>query len=324
MSSTGESKSPCGVCGDLVGTFTCRGCYGNLCLPHASAHRQSLGAQMNDIMIKHNELKHSVTGQKIEEIRHSLMEQIDHWERQSITKIRQLANDTRQQVLVTVRDRTDDFNSKIKKLTEELENALKIEGFYEQDLDRWTENLKNLGAFVQQQKIKLDEDSTTPPFISRISISDLPSGSSDPHHHHHHHHHQDRFEVYPKTQEKNDFSSEKHVRRFTIENYESNSLILLGVISKTASNFPDPYENPTFFGWSRDNTVYLGEDRKRNYNGYESDFRSGDTFTFVVDCDRKRISLTNERTKITYHLDVDTAKCPFPWQLNIRLLNESE
>jgi hypothetical protein len=327
MESLRRLKNSCATCGK-AGTFACRGCSENFCLPHANEHREGLEKQMHDLTQTHNQLKQAITGQTTEQFRHSLMQQIDQWEQQSIDKVHQVASDIRQQLIITVRDRVDNLKEKLVQLTQQLNKARRDGEFFENDIKDWTEKLdKFQQIFDEQQRIQIYQDKNTTPFISRISLNDDTSNhiftppindiQYDNNRENSIRHH---YEDYIGLKEKGEYSKGEHLLRFKIEQYEPNNAILFGIISKIASKDSDVYENPTFFGWAHNNLVYLGGVSEQNYNGYKTDIKTNDVFLLTMNCDRETISLTNERTRRTYDLDVDITKCPFPWILNVRFL----
>jgi len=323
-------KNSCATCGEVAAAFTCRGCSENFCLLHTNEHRQGLEKQMNQIVLTHNHLKTEVIAQTTEQFCHSFLRQIEQWEQQSIDKVRQVANDTRQQVLTTIQHRTDNLKEKIATLTQQLNKARKDGGYFEADLDSWTEKLQKLQQlFREQQKVQIYQETSTIPFISKISlieglddtftnpIPNIPYGS------HYQDIKQDYCDDYLMTRDRSEYSSGSHSIRFKIEQYGPNSSFLLGIISKPSSQSNNPYENPTFYGWGEKNRVYRGGDVQYNYHGYKTYIRTDDLFTLNMDCARETISLTNERTGRTNVLDVDITKCPFPWQPNVRFLSDS-
>ena len=316
-------KNSCATCGEVAGTFTCRGCSDNFCLRHVNEHREALEKQMNQIILTHNQLKTDVVGQTTEQFCHLFLQQIKRWEQQSIDKVRQVADDTRQQVLTTVRYRTDNLKEKIAQLTQQLNKARQDGDYYENDIRDWSEQLQKLQQiFIDQQKIQIYQDRTPIPFISKISLTESPNGNYSQSIYHASPYQHD--EIYSNTRDNGEYSSGEHTLRFKIEQYGPNCSILLGIISKIGSEDINPYENPTFYGWAERNLVYRGGDIQANYHGYRTDIQTDDIFTLNIDCARETISLTNERAGRTYVLDVDITKCPFPWLPNVRFLAKPE
>jgi hypothetical protein len=317
MNSPRPVKNSCTTCGKMAGVFFCRGCSGNFCLRHTNVHRELLQKSMNEIVQNYEQFKRNIQEYNIEQYQQILIEQIDRWEKQSLEKIHQLADYTRQQLVTIIRDQNENFNEKFDHLKEQIELARQDGGFYENDLREWSERLNQLQRnFIDQQAIKIDEEVSAISFIPKICINvlsnDQDETSSSP------------YEDYSPLNGKDEYSSGKHLLRFKIDQYESNSSILLGITSKSVSNISNPYKNPTFYGWTEKNLVYLAGNPEEKFNGYESDFQTNDTYVLTIDCNEEIIHLTNVRTNRSYSLDVDLRKCPFPWELNVHLFNDGD
>ncbi|CAF1473787.1 unnamed protein product [Adineta steineri] len=325
-----SKNTSCATCGQTAGIFICRGCSQNFCMRHTNDHRELLEKQMNQVFLSHNQLKQDMVGQTTEHNCDIFLQQIERWEQQSINKIRQVANDTRQQVLTTVRQRTDNVKEKLALLTKQLSEAREYGNYFENDISEWTEKLQKLKrTFIEQQKIQLHEDRSSPAFISKISLDDM--SNDNPTESFPRSAYQSKYQRFiiernddPYKTVNSDYSSGVHSFRFKIKEYGPNTSVILGIISKTVSEDIDTYINRTFYGWSEKNLVYLGDDIKANYNGYKTDIQADDIFMLNIDCDRESISLTNERTARTHVLDVDIRKCPFPWQPNVRFIDNKE
>ncbi|CAF2072605.1 unnamed protein product [Rotaria magnacalcarata] len=359
MATTRQQKNLCTICGDMAGTFLCRGCQQNFCLNHTHDHRDQLQQRMNDINNRCHRLKDNIQGQNVPGHRSSLLEDVDSWERRSTEKVRRLADDIRQQVSNLAVDNASDLKEKIEELQEELNTANEKGGFYEDDLEEWLRRLRELQNLVpQRQKLKVEETADPSSFISPISLKPIPmdsvqgtnfpdspitaknkipgnnattvpypeypnwnnkpqyNGSSeDPYQYDTPKKYGDHSEDHNKDR----YSSGRHTLRFKVDQFKPNTSIVFGVVSKNQSTDTPIRENPTFYGWADNNAVYLGGDLKYNHNGYKSDFKSGDMYQLLIDCDQEKLRLKNERTDISYELEVDTTKCSIPWQPNVRM-----
>ena len=321
----------CATCGKEAGVFTCRGCSQNFCLPHTNDHRRALETRMQEIILTHNRLKQAITEQTTEQFHPSLMQQIEQWEQQSIDKIQQVANDIRQQLLSIVRDRTDNLKEKVVQLSQQLNKAQHDGEFFENDLQQWSDKLdKFRQQFIRQQRIKIHYDKNSVPFISKISIYDLSDDdflkpwNDIQYGIEHEKITENEYEDYSNVKEKGEYSVGQHSFRFKLDPYETSSSVLFGVVSKIVHERRDSYKNPSLYGWSENNTVYLAGEKYRNYYGYKSDFRAGDIIMLTIDCIRETISLTNERTHDINYLDIDTTHCPLPWVPYVTFFNDKE
>jgi hypothetical protein len=100
MASSSSSKSPCATCGNkTVGVFKCEGCWQTFCRKHYNEHRYFLAHQLDEIILEHDTLRQMIveqTGKQNDH--HHFIQQINKWEKDSIMKIQQTAEETRQQV----------------------------------------------------------------------------------------------------------------------------------------------------------------------------------------------------------------------------------
>jgi hypothetical protein len=100
MASSASPKAPCTTCGSKsVGIFKCEGCSQVFCRRHVNEHRDILSHQLDEIVLEHDTLQQSIIERKDQRKKtHPLIKQIDTWERDSIVKIQQTAEEARQQV----------------------------------------------------------------------------------------------------------------------------------------------------------------------------------------------------------------------------------
>jgi uncharacterized Fe-S cluster-containing radical SAM superfamily protein len=101
MASSSTSKAPCATCGSKgIGIFKCEGCGQVFCRKHVIEHRDVLSQQLDEIVLEYDTLRQTMaeSQDKSNHHDHPLMKQIDQWEKESIKKIRQTADEARQQV----------------------------------------------------------------------------------------------------------------------------------------------------------------------------------------------------------------------------------
>ncbi|CAF1181073.1 unnamed protein product [Adineta ricciae] len=340
MSSTKRIKNGCTACGKMVGVFACRGCSGNFCLSHTKDHRDHLQRSLNDIIHDYEQIKRNLNGQTAEQRRTSLVEQINEWEQESIKKVRELAADVRQELEITVERRTNNLKEKLDLLKQQFDKAQQDGGYYENDLKEWSSKLTELQrTYIDQEILKIDEESHSLPLVSRISLNDY-----QPQSHHHRKQHQNHidgsnygeivrsnYEQYSQPekekinhQQQNGVSSTstKVEYAFKLEGYQDSTSILFGIISESAADLKDENINPTFFGWGSNDRVYFGDRWQEKYDNYQTDFQSDDICVLTIDSDQDKISMKNERTNAVHELRVNREKCAFPWQVCVHLCNK--
>jgi hypothetical protein len=100
MASSSTTKAPCATCANKgVGIFKCEGCAQIFCRKHVIEHRDTLSHQLDEIVLEHDTLQQTTVEYKDKQTHcHSLIKQIDKWERDAIEKIQQTAEEARQQV----------------------------------------------------------------------------------------------------------------------------------------------------------------------------------------------------------------------------------
>ena len=133
----------------------CEGCSKAFCIKHFTNHRRLLEEEMNTIIDEHDLLKNSLDEQITKPESHSLIKQIDQWEKESIRIIQQRANELRQELLQSTVNYTSDLSEKLQQLSEKLKESRENDSFIETDLQIWKKTLADLKANL-----------TAPPTIS--------------------------------------------------------------------------------------------------------------------------------------------------------------
>jgi hypothetical protein len=336
MSSSSPKKTPCVAdsCKSL-GILKCEGCSQIFCRKHVNEHRDALSHQWDEIVLEHDTLKQTINKQNDEENNHqALLEQIDQWERVSIVKIQQTAEEARQQVKRSVNSETT--SKELQNLGEQLREAQIDDDYVETDLRRWTAVLENLKHDIHKPSpvITICEDSTET-LVARMSVSITEQ--------------QTKFdelfgELYGQIRVENkghvakhygekksnafvrgrgEYSSGKHRILFIINKQTASCDILFGIVSKQMclSRLGDDSERSIFGWWSNDEIC--PRNISFNANKTVQDLKDKTTLEIdlLLDCDKQTISYFNVRTRATRELNIDIKKCPFPWQLVFNLYN---
>ncbi|CAF3721638.1 unnamed protein product [Rotaria sordida] len=167
---TTAGKTTCVKCKEPKNTVKCAGCFQEFCLNHMFEHHKELSEQLDAIEHQFNEFKIEIDGQKVESQKHELIEQIDKWERESIEKIRQVANDARNELTSCVTTFFTDVDLKLKQLTERLINCRKEEDFIDTDVYFFDEELKQLKDTLNNpSNFKIEQQSTS--FLNKICLT---------------------------------------------------------------------------------------------------------------------------------------------------------
>lgn len=324
MASVAVNRSICSVCGKVPSLSFCVGCERVFCIDHVEQHRLDLAGLLDKIILEHDQCKQTIIQYTEETNNHPLMKQINEWETQSIHKIQQVALDARKQVLNAFQHFASNAITKIKTLTEDLTKAQHEDNFSEKELKKWMETLvKTKKELEKPPTINIRKSGNDVPFISKmiVNVSEIFEKSAG------------RISIkdegklivnigsngYGTVRSKGEYSTGKQRFRFKIEHTGIHKWNLIGIVSKNAPLQATAYDTPTTFGWISNNFVCLNGKLFSDYNGYKSDITKADIIELTIDCVRKTIRLTNERTHNTHELPVDTSLCPFPWQVQLGL-----
>ncbi len=144
-----QSKRTCSKCEKTAGSFSCDGCGQSFCLKHVTEHRQELNYQMDNIEQEHNIIHLELLNQKEKQNEHEIFNRIDQWEKESIEKIHQIADESRT-TLKQILDSILDYGHKsLKKVSLKLHRARESDDFFENDLHRWMQQLNHLRAEIE-------------------------------------------------------------------------------------------------------------------------------------------------------------------------------
>jgi hypothetical protein len=331
MASSTAKRSLCKICNKQPSVFFCGGCQNGFCTDHAKEHRQELSRQLETIIIEHDQLKQNLAECVAKPSHHPLMNEIDKWEKQSIDKIRRAADDARKQLLSATGSRTTKVTEELKHLTQELTTARSENNFIEIDLQEWMEKLQKwTNDLNTAPSINIRQETSDTPFIQKIVVSlknnaffERSAGNVKI---------EDNGQVitahsndsYSTVRCQGDYSSGQHTFCFKIEHMSLNNWMYFGIVSKNAPLQASSYNTSTTFGWITNNHVSLNGFLQGGYNNYKSDMVQNDTLELFLDCDRRMIRLTNERTSNKHEIPVNITGCPFPWQLSIGLYYQND
>ena len=322
------SKSLCITCNKKEAFFTCRGCRQNFCEDHINEHHQAPINQMEDFLTDHNQLQQIVCEYIKEPRQHPLIQQINKWERQSINKIQQAANDARTQILNVLSDHIISIKKSLENLTKKLDEVRNDEKLSETFLRHSRDKLDKLKIdLTTPDTIKLRKDDDDIAFISKLIViiiepNDLfersagnirieDNGQTIIH---------GQWSDHSSVRGKGEYSSGQHRFRFKIEELDPDKWAFFGIVSKNAPIQSISITTSTVYGLAGQDGMSLnGVYQTTNKYGYKSDMEVNDTLELFIDCDHQRIRLTNERTHNSHELNIDITKCPFPWQLILGL-----
>jgi len=164
---TSNTIMKCFACREEITTYMCTGCSKYFCVDDLMKHREELKLQFHQIEDQRNQFAQTLDDQKNNRNNHPLIQQITQWERASIEKIRQTAQEQRN----LVQQYSQTIQVKLRSFTEEMQTIIKKKDFNEiilKKLQIELEDLKNQLYQTDYIQIKQDSSST---FINKLFIN---------------------------------------------------------------------------------------------------------------------------------------------------------
>ena len=141
---TTTTKTVCVVCNKGKITYICQGCSKHFCFEHLSEHRKNLGQQLHQIQNDHDQLRQNLNDQKIDPNKHPCIEQIDRWEKDSMEKIQQTAQQCRSECINYVSRCLMQMEKRLNELAEQINEIHQENEYSEIDLNQLERKLEKL------------------------------------------------------------------------------------------------------------------------------------------------------------------------------------
>lgn len=141
----------CSTCQKEIGAMHCIGCDGYFCTKDFRGHREILFNEMDGLIEKRNHLQVQIND--VAQKKHSsspLVRQINEWEKITIEKIKQAADQARQQVGQLLNSKQERISTEFKTFSQELAHLKETENFVEYDLARLTRMIDRFYQDLQQ------------------------------------------------------------------------------------------------------------------------------------------------------------------------------
>lgn len=162
----------CSVCNIQTSTFMCRGCLKDFCFDHLSEHRKSLHEKYHLIEDEYNQFKQTLNDQKQDSNKHALIQRINQWEFDSIIKIKQIANECRQELINYTNNSITKLETQLNEIISSLKsnyNENKQNDLNEIHLEKLQQKLNNLKQeFSNSTNISTKQRSTS--FINKANV----------------------------------------------------------------------------------------------------------------------------------------------------------
>jgi hypothetical protein len=167
---TATGKIRCIICDKEKATFKCGGCLKEFCFNHLVEHKQELSIKLDEIEVNRDLFRQSLTEQIQKPENNILMQRINQWERSSIEKIQQTAEEARHILLKNTNEYIHEIEIKLNKLTNQLRQTRQEDDFNEINLRHFDEELNRLTReLIKPSNISIREDSA--PLIKKISLN---------------------------------------------------------------------------------------------------------------------------------------------------------
>ncbi|CAF1268520.1 unnamed protein product [Adineta steineri] len=164
-----SNKTRCFKCNKEKLTYPCEGCSQRFCFTDLAEHKQILTVELNRIINNYDQFKQRINEQKQSPHNHSLIQQINQWETNSIEQIQQKAQKCRKVVIKSLQTFIDDIGTKFNNLSEQIKHIHKENEFNEIDLKYLTNQLKKITEELNDPT-NISIKQNTQLFINEISI----------------------------------------------------------------------------------------------------------------------------------------------------------
>lgn len=129
--------------------MSCLGCPNLLyCSVHFKQHRDNLNVDLQQLTDRCNEFREEIDSKRKNSQEYPLLKTIDEWEKASINKIRQLAQQTKEELLRNV----DNFIPQVRDQLETLRTNIHQDPddceFVDIDIKNWTQELERLKSLL--------------------------------------------------------------------------------------------------------------------------------------------------------------------------------
>ncbi|CAF3394023.1 unnamed protein product [Rotaria socialis] len=171
MATSATTSKQCFICKkEKSNLYPCGGCSENFCFPDLSKHRQEHVVELEKIVTECDTFQQSISEQQQDLNHRPLIQQVNKWERDSIMKIKQTAEDCRQRLIKSTDDNIIEIEKELNQLSSRLRKMRYDEDFNEIHLNNLRMLLKELEKELDQPRnVSILEEPTS--FINKISIS---------------------------------------------------------------------------------------------------------------------------------------------------------
>ncbi|CAF2155981.1 unnamed protein product [Rotaria magnacalcarata] len=171
MATSATTSKQCFICGkDKATLYQCEGCSEKFCFADLLKHRQENVLELENIVTDCDTFQQNISEQEKDLYHRSLVKQVNEWERDSITKIKQTAEDCRQKLIKPTDDNIAEIKKKLNQFITDLRKIRDDDDFHEIHLNKLRMFLEELKKELEQPlNVSILEERTS--FINKILIS---------------------------------------------------------------------------------------------------------------------------------------------------------
>lgn len=141
----------CSTCRKGVGLYTCAGCHSYFCGKDLKIHREQLDGEMVVLMGDRNDFQDKMNkNNQIEDLPNVLLDRVKTWEMTTIEKIKQIAEQTREQIIQTWNFKRKDILVQFDMFSQELVHLKTSEEYLEHDITRLKQTMIRLNDHLKQ------------------------------------------------------------------------------------------------------------------------------------------------------------------------------
>ncbi|CAF4141787.1 unnamed protein product [Adineta steineri] len=144
-------SNQCSTCQKPTGIILCTGCDGYFCTKDFRGHREILFTEMEKLVEERNKVKEKINKPTNgNDTNNPLIEEINAWEKTTIEKVRQTAEQVRQQANHLMNSKSVKITNEFRSFSEELANMKETEDYVEHDLARLKQKIDQFNVDLTQ------------------------------------------------------------------------------------------------------------------------------------------------------------------------------
>ena len=151
------SSNRCFKCNKESGPMYCTGCDKYFCWKDFKTHREEMFTEMDKIVEERNHLQEIINNEiQHSDRKHPLLQQIDEWQKNTITKVNQVAAQARQQTVELLSGKQVKISNEFQNFSRELAQLRESENYVEHDINRLNQLISQFKQDLKQANQPID------------------------------------------------------------------------------------------------------------------------------------------------------------------------